>query len=140
MADTSKIGCPDKFINIIRSFHEGMKGQVIVSGDLSDLFGISNGTKQGCVLAPLFFCIFFAMMLLVDFKDCDSDLGIPIQSRADGSVFNLRRLQVRTKTIPTLVCDLLYTPITAHSFLTLYMMLNNSSIDSGPLQLVLVLQ
>ena len=43
-------------------------------------------------------------MLLVVFKD----LGIPIQSRADGRVFNLRRLQVRTKTIPALVRELLY--------------------------------
>jgi len=60
-----KIGRPDKFINIIRSFHEGMKGQVIESGVLSDLFGISNGTKQWCVLAPLLFSIFFAMMLYV---------------------------------------------------------------------------
>ena len=83
-----------------------MKGQVIESGVLSDLFGISNGTKQWCVLAPLLFCILFAMMLLVDFKDCD--LGAPIQSRADGSVFNLQRLQVRTKTIPALVRYLLY--------------------------------
>jgi len=55
-----------------------MKGQVIESGVLSDLFGISNGTKQWCVLAPLLFCILFAMMLLVDFKNCD--LGVPIQS------------------------------------------------------------
>jgi len=84
-----------------------MKGQVIESGVLSDLFGIFNGTKQWCVLAPLLFCILFAMMLLVDFKDCD--LGAPIQSRADGSVFNLQRLQVRTKTIPALVRYLLYT-------------------------------
>ena len=57
-----KIGCPDKFISIIGSFQEGMKGQVVESGVLSDLFGISNGTKQGCVLVPLLFCIFFAMM------------------------------------------------------------------------------
>ena len=88
-----KIGCPDKFINIICSFHEGMKGQVIESGVLSYLFVISNCTRQGCVLAPLLFCIFFAMMLLVAFKDCD--LGKP--TRADGRVFNLRQLQVRTK-------------------------------------------
>jgi len=99
-----KIGCPDKFINIICSFHEGMKGQVIESGVLSYLFGISNCTRQGCVLAPLLFCIFFAMMLLVAFKDCD--LRKP--TRADGRVFNLRQLQVRTKTIPAVVRDLLY--------------------------------
>jgi len=96
-----KIGCPDKFINIVRSFHDSMKGQVIESGVLSDLFGISNDTMQGCILAPLLFCIFLAMMLLVAFKDCD--LGIPIQSGADGSVFNQRQLQVCTKTIPALV-------------------------------------
>ena len=101
-----KIGCPDKFISIIRSFHEDMKGQVIDSGVLTDFFGISNGTKQGCVLAPLLFSIFFAMMLLVAFRN--SDIGIPIHSRADGSVFNLRRLQARTKTVPSLVRDLLY--------------------------------
>jgi len=45
-------------------------------------------------------------MLLVAFKDCD--LGILIQSPADRSVLNLRRLQVRIKTIPALVRDLLY--------------------------------
>jgi len=60
-----KIGCPDKYINIIRSFHEGMKGQIIESGVLSDLFGVSNGTKHACVLAPLLVYIFFAMVLLV---------------------------------------------------------------------------
>jgi len=86
-----KIGCPQKFVNIIRSFHEGMMGQVIVDGKMSAAFSITNGTKQGCVLAPLLFCIFFAMMLLIAFKDCK--LGVPVRFRTDGNVFNLRRLQ-----------------------------------------------
>jgi len=51
-----KIGCTDKFI-IIGSFHEGMKGQVIELWVLSDLFGISNGTKQGFVLATLLYAL-----------------------------------------------------------------------------------
>ena len=48
------------------------------------------------------------MMLLVAFKDCD--VGIPIRFRTDGSVFNLRRLQARTKTFVVVVHvrDLLY--------------------------------
>jgi len=83
-----------------------MKGQVIDSGALTDFFGISNDTKQGCVLAPLIFSILFAMMLSVAFRN--SDIGIPIHSWADGSVFNLRQLQARTKTVPSLVRDLLY--------------------------------
>jgi len=56
------------------------------------------------------------MMLLVAFVNCD--LGIPIQYRADGSVFNLRRLQLRTKIIHALVRDLLYAddcPLLAHT-------------------------
>jgi len=46
------------------------------------------------------------MMLFVAFKDCD--VGILIQFRTDGSVFNLRRLQARTKTFAAVVRDLLY--------------------------------
>ena len=58
-----KIGCPDKFVSIVRSFHDGMMGCVLDDGEISSPFDISHGTKQGCVLAPLLFSIFFAMML-----------------------------------------------------------------------------
>ena len=101
-----KIGCPQKFVNIIRSLHEGMMGQVIDGGEISAAFSITNGTKQGCVLAPLLFCIFFAMMLLVAFRDCE--VGVPVRFRTDGNVFNLRRLQARTKTFAAMIRDLLY--------------------------------
>ena len=39
---------------------------------------ILHDTKQGFVLAPHLFSIFFAMMLLVAFKDCD--LGYAVQN------------------------------------------------------------
>jgi len=112
----AKIGCPQKFINIIRAFHDGMMGQVIDGGEASAAFAITNGTKQGCVLAALLFGIFFAMMLLVAFKDCD--VGIPVRVRTDGNVFNLRRLQARTKTFVAMIRDLLYADdcaLVAHS-------------------------
>lgn len=50
--------------------------------------------------------LFFAMMLLVAFKDCD--LGVPIQIRTNGSVFPLQRLQAQTKTFSALIHNLLY--------------------------------
>jgi len=100
------LGCPETLIRIIQSFHDGMRGQAVDGGDISVPFDIANATKQGCVLAPLLFCIFFSIMLLVAFKDCDA--GIPIRFRTDGSVFNLRRLQARTKTFAAVVRYLLY--------------------------------
>jgi len=54
-----KIVCPPKFINIIRPFHDGMLGCVLDNGELSALFNVTHGTKQGCVLVPLLFSIFF---------------------------------------------------------------------------------
>ena len=53
--------------DIINSFHDGMRAAVIENGEISPDFDVTNGTKQGCVLAPLLFIIFFAMMLRVAF-------------------------------------------------------------------------
>jgi len=57
-----------------------------------------NRTKQGCVLAALLFSIFFAMMLIVAFRNGDTD--IPVQFRPDGCVFNLRRQVEHTPYLP----------------------------------------
>jgi len=54
---------------------------VIDDGEKSAAFEVTVGTKQGCMLAALLFCIFFSMMHLVAFKDCD--LGIPIRFRTE---------------------------------------------------------
>jgi len=51
-------GCPPDFVNIIRSFHEGMHAAVIEKGELSSNFDVTNGTKQGCVLPLLLFTVF----------------------------------------------------------------------------------
>jgi len=41
-----KIGCPDKFVEIVESFDEGMQGQVIDGGKLwADMFAVTNGTN-----------------------------------------------------------------------------------------------
>jgi len=102
-----KIGCPPDFINIIRSFHEGIRAAVIENGEMSSDFDVTNGTKQGCVLVPLLFTIFFGMMLQVAFQDCEA--GVPIHYRTDGDVFDLQRLQVKTKVQLAVLHDLLFT-------------------------------
>ena len=55
----AKLGCPRKFVQLIRLFHDGMVGQVVSNGVTSEPFEISNGVKQGCVLAPVLFNLFF---------------------------------------------------------------------------------
>ena len=55
----SKLGCPTKYVNLIRQFHGDMTGQVLSDGEVSESFWICNGVKQGCVLAPVLFSLFF---------------------------------------------------------------------------------
>ena len=91
---------------LIQLFHDGMVVSVVDNGSMSDPFSVTNGTKQGCVLAPLLFSIFFAMMLYVAYNDCQ--IGIPIQFRTDGDTFNNRRLQAKSKTLKDVIRELLY--------------------------------
>ena len=64
-------------------------------GDFSDPLPVTNGVKQGCVLAPTLFSMMFSAMLTATFQDGDN--GIPIRYRFDGKLFNLRRLQAKSK-------------------------------------------
>ena len=66
-----RLGCPERLISSIRSFHEGMLTRVYECGELSDPFPVTNGAKQGCVLAPALFSILFSYILLDAFKDKD---------------------------------------------------------------------
>ena len=86
-----KIGCPPGLLNIIRSFHEGMQGTVQYDGNYSKPFEILSGVKQGCVLAPTLFGIFFALMLTYAFGN--STQGIHLHTRSNGKLFNLSRLK-----------------------------------------------
>ena len=95
---------PPPFLTILRQFHEGQQGQVKHNGSLSGSSSISDGAKQGCVLAPTLFSIFFGIMLREEKEDLPR--GIYIRFRTDGSVFNLWRL-ARTKIIQELINELL---------------------------------
>ena len=102
----SKLGCPERFVSIIRSFHEGMMARVIEHGAASDPFPVSNGVKQGCVLAPTLFSLLFATMLFAALSKTSS--GINVRYRCDGRFFDLRRLKAKTKVLEALVRDFLF--------------------------------
>ena len=89
----AKFGCPT--IAMVKQFHDGMLARVQNDGEFSDQFPVTNGVKQGCVLAPVLFSMMFSAMLTAAFQDGDN--GIPIRYRFDGKLFNLRRLQANPR-------------------------------------------
>ena len=101
-----KVGCPPKMLHIIRAFHDGMQCAVQFDGNLSSPFPVGSGVKQGCVLAPTLFGIFFSVVLRDAFEECEE--GILLHTRSDGSLFNLSRLKAKTKIRKTMVRELLF--------------------------------
>ena len=62
----TRIGVPPQMIAVIRQFHDGMRACVRPDdGVCSDRFEVEQGLRQGRVLSPLLFNIFFAAVLNV---------------------------------------------------------------------------
>lgn len=100
------IGCPPKLLSIIKSFHDGMLSTVQYDGQMSAEFQVKSGVKQGCVLAPTLFGIFFAMLFRHAFKGATD--GVYLHSRSDGKLFNISRLKAKSKTRAVLIRDMLF--------------------------------
>ena len=98
----AKFGCPTKFIAMVSQFYDGMLARVQNDGEFSDPFPVTNGVKQGCVLAPTLFSMMSSAMLIAAFQYGDN--GIPIRHCSDGKLFNPRRLQAKSK-VQTEVLD-----------------------------------
>ncbi|XP_047470539.1 uncharacterized protein LOC125026277 [Penaeus chinensis] len=121
-----RIGCPPILRQLIFSFHEDMKGTVQFDDRTSDSFDIRGGVKQGCILAPTLFGIFFAMLLEYAFRTSPGDVFL--HWRTDGSLFNITRLKAKTKISSSLLRDLLFADdaaLVAHNGNTLQIMMNH---------------
>ena len=68
----AKFGCPAKFITMARQFHDGMLARVQNDVEFSDPFPVTNGVKQGCVLA----LTLFSMMFTAAFQDGDNGVAL----------------------------------------------------------------
>lgn len=103
-----KFGCPKKFVNILRQFHEGMRSHVTIGGQESDPFKVRTGDRQGCVLAPVLFNIFLLCVTLFLHERIQRDRGVTVDFRLDGNLFNIRRLQAVTKVTSEKVIEMQY--------------------------------
>ena len=65
----ARFGVPPQMIRVLRRFHDGMRACVRNDdGVCSEWIEVAQGLRQGCVLAPLLFNIFFAAMLLLHYS------------------------------------------------------------------------
>ena len=103
-----RIGCPDEFVSVIQSFHDGMKVTVREGSEKAEPFIVTSGTKQGCVLAPTLFSIFFSLMLFIAFDNVKE--GVEVHYRFDRGLLNTHNVhyKARTKVESTVVRDLLF--------------------------------
>jgi len=97
----SRYGCPPKFISIIGLFHDNMTGTVRANGLRSDALSVETGVKQGCILAPTLFALF----LCGEVAQRKLKPSVGILYRTDGGIFNLRRLQAKSRTHQTAVVE-----------------------------------
>ena len=70
-----KLGIPTLLIELIRSFHEGMKVLVLVNGEIPDeQIAVVNGLRQGCTMAP--HCSICMVVLLLSNGRMDKRLWV----------------------------------------------------------------
>ena len=62
----ARFGAPPRMLAVIRQSHDGMQACVrLDDGECSDKLDVGQGLRQGCVLAPLLFNMFFTAVLRV---------------------------------------------------------------------------
>ena len=100
------LAVPARFIAMVRQFHDGMLPGVQNDGEYSEPFPVTKGVEQCCVLASALFSMMFSAKLTDAFQDCDDDF--PIRYRFVGKLFNLQRLQAKSKVLTDVLDELLY--------------------------------
>nr|VZI25284.1 unnamed protein product [Spirometra erinaceieuropaei] len=101
-----KFGCPERFTQMVRQLHDGMMARVTDNGAVSEAFAVTNGVKQGCVLAPTLFSLMFSAMLMDAYRD--ERPGIRIAYRTDGRLLNQRRMNFQSRVSTATVHELLF--------------------------------
>ena len=85
-----------------------MQARFQYDGAISGSFPINKGVKQGCVLAPTLFRLYFSYVFWVTNSNLVSFSGVSLLSRDDGNFFNLSRFKAKSRTQRVIVSELLY--------------------------------
>nr|VZI42377.1 unnamed protein product [Spirometra erinaceieuropaei] len=101
-----KFGCPERLTQMVRQLHDGMMARVTDNGAVSEAFAVTNGVKQGCVLAPTLFSLMFSAMLMDAYRY--GRPGICIAYRTDGHYLNRRCMNFQSRVSTATVHELLF--------------------------------
>nr|VZI32279.1 unnamed protein product [Spirometra erinaceieuropaei] len=89
---------------MVRQLHDGMMARVTDNGAVSESFAVTNGVKQGCVLASTLFSLMFSAMLMDAYHY--ERPGIRIAYRTDGHLLNQRWMNFQSRVSTTTVHEL----------------------------------
>ena len=69
-----QFGCPPRYIAKVWQCHDGMQARAQNDGEYSKPFPVTNGVKQGCVMAPTLFSMMFSAMFTDAFQEIDLNM------------------------------------------------------------------
>jgi len=59
-----KLGVPNSVVNLVKSFHNGIKAQLSRNGELlEEKIVVDNGLRQGCTMAPTLFNLYACLTM-----------------------------------------------------------------------------
>ena len=106
-----KFGCPVRFTNWIKCFHEGIKVREQFSGVNPRSLYLASGAKQSCVWAPVSFNLYLTAILIA--ASSDYNAGECIEYRTDWGPLNIHHFGARTAVCKTMIRRLVYADLCA---------------------------
>ena len=82
---------PSKLLKIIEALHSNTSAAVRKYGKISDHFPVSSGVKQGCVLAPTLFNLYFDSVIGLVITDHQPDVGVCLLYLLDADLVGNRK-------------------------------------------------
>ena len=96
---------PEKLLIIIRVMHDQSTAAICAYGKSSEEFAVTSGVRQGCVLAPTLFNMFFdAVIRMVIDNHLEEGRGVRVVFHPDAKLIGDRKKM----TLETLISDLEY--------------------------------
>jgi hypothetical protein len=82
----SAYGVDAKVIELLADLHTGTQAAVKLAGEHGDWFDIGRGVRQGCVIAPLLFNIYFDCVIRLSLAEMPEGCGVRLAFKAEGEV------------------------------------------------------